>query len=380
MGDTIETSDSAWSAWSRSVDHATLGACLILFTLGVILAFAASPALAARLDLEPFAFAWRQLMFGAPAFGALIALSFLSPNGARRAGLIIAAVGFLAMALLMVDGVEHQKAATRWLSIAGLSIQPSEFLKPGLVVVCGWMLSSLAETDRNVAFGGAALAAATMALAVALLVWQPDYGQSALLLAVWCAMFFVAGGSIWALGVVGGLVALGALAAYESAPHFAARVDAFLGASGPAQLQLTQAEDAIVNGGWFGRGLGEGVAKARLPDAHADFILAVAAEEYGFLMVALVIALFLFIVLQAMTRLWRSEDPFARVAGLGLSLLIGLQALVHIAVSAQLAPVTGMTLPFVSYGGSSLVATGLSVGLLLALTRRRPRDLTRILP
>lgn len=362
--------ESRWSEWSRTVDHSTILACLVLFAIGVVLAFAASPALAERTkNPEPFYFAWRHLSYGAPAFGALLVCSFFNIATVRRLGAILALCAFAAMALLPYFGADHGKAAQRWLSIAGQSVQPSEFLKPGLIVVCGWMLSALGHKERGVAAGGAAAAFALLAIAVGLLALQPDIGQAALIIAVWGVMFFVAGGSLFVIAALG--VAAGGLlsAAYYLTPHIAPRIDAFLAGGGGGQTQLLDAERAILNGGWFGRGLGEGVAKNKLPDAHSDFILAVAIEEYGFVLAAAIVALFLFITLRALWRLRGVSDGFAYVAGTGLALLVGLQAFIHIAVSAQLAPTTGMTLPFVSYGGSSLVATGASIGLLLALSR-----------
>lgn len=370
--------DSAWSAWCRSVDHAAVFACVLLFAVGVVLAFAASPALALRNDLPAFHYAWRQLSFGAPAFILLFGLSFLSASGVRTIGALAFAVGFACLALLPFFGVSHGKEAVRWFSIYGLSVQPTEIVKPGLVVVSALLLTALRHSDRAVALGAAAASFLCLAATVGLLGLQPDFGQSALIVAVWGALFFAAGGSVMLLSAVGGLMALGASLAYASAPHFAARVDAFLDPLGAGHPQIQAAEAAIVNGGWFGRGLGEGVEKQALPDAHTDFILAVAAEEYGFAMVAFVILIFAGLVLRAASRLWRSEDDFTRLAGLGLALLIGGQAAVHVAVSAQMAPVTGMTLPFVSYGGTSLLASGAAMGLLLALTRRRPREYARL--
>lgn len=373
-----EAEDSAWSAWCRSIDHGATFLCVLLFAVGVVLAFAASPALALRNDLPAFHFAWRQLLLGAPAFLLLFVLSFLNATGVRRIGVLAFVVGLVCLILLPVFGESHGKEAVRWFSIGGFSVQPTEILKPGLVVVSALLLSPLRQGDRALALGGAIASLACLGASVALLSLQPDFGQCALLIAVWCALFFVAGGSWLVLALLGCLVGLGASVAYMAAPHFAARIDNFFDPLGSSQSQIQAAEAAIVNGGWFGRGLGQGVEKKLLPDAHSDFILAVAAEEYGFVMVAFVILTFTVIVLRAAARLWRTQNDFARLAGLGLALLIGLQAAVHIAVSAQMAPITGMTLPFISYGGTSLLASAATMGLLLALTRRSPREFSHL--
>ncbi|MEM9724853.1 MAG: FtsW/RodA/SpoVE family cell cycle protein [Pseudomonadota bacterium] len=363
--------DSAWSAWCRTVDHGTLFACVLLFAAGVVLAFAASPTLALRNELPAFYYAWRQLLFGLPAFALLIVLSFLNASWVRTVGVVAFAIGIAAMAALPMVGVSHGKEATRWLSVGGLSLQPTEILKPGLVVVSALFFSTLQSGDRAMATLGTVAALLCLLASVALLSIQPDFGQAALLIMVWSALYFAAGGALRLLTVVGLLVLIGGWVAYENAAHFAARIDNFLDPSGAAQGQLQAAEAAIINGGWFGTGLGEGVEKKYLPDAHADFILAVAAEEFGFGMVAFIICMFTGLVLRAVTRLWREEDAFIRLAGLGLALLIGLQAAVNIAVSAKIAPITGMTLPFISYGGTSLLASAATMGLLLALTRWR---------
>ncbi len=365
--------ESLWSAWSRTVDHASVGMALALFAIGVVLSFAASPALAEDNNLEPFHYAWRQLGFGLPAFGALFLLSFFGPSGVRRFGTVVALVGLAALIVVLLKGVDFGKGAQRWLSFGGMSFQPSEFAKPGLVIVSAWMLSAMGAKDPAVRATGAAASFALIALAIGLLIAQPDYGQAALLAAVWGAMFFVAGAPLLLLLALGLACAAVGWVAYVAEPHVAARIDAFLDPAANAGRQLQVAEQAVVNGGWTGRGLGEGVAKAHLPDAHADFIIAVAAEEYGFVLCAAVVALFAFFTLRQLWRLRNVEDVFVRLAGLGLTLLLGLQALVNLAVAVQLAPAKGMRLPFISYGGSALLASGLTVGLLLALTRTEGR-------
>lgn len=373
----VAPNESIWGEWSRTVDHWTLRACLALFGVGVVLAFATSPDLAHKLaarrgvEVEPFAFAWRHLTIGALAFAVLLACSFLSPSGVRRIGVALAAVGLISLVLVLIVGVERG-SSRRWFSYGGVSVQPSEFLKPGLILFSAWMLSAIGGAEKKTARTALVVGGAAAALGVGLLILQPDYGQSALILAVWAAMYFVAGGSVVALGLVGLAVAGVGYAAYLFEPHIAARIDAFLDPSVAAGGQVALAERAIAAGGWFGVGVGEGVRKGSLPDAHADFVIAVAAEEYGFALAGAVALAFAAIAIRALLRAARIVDPFQRLAAVGLALLIGLQAFVHVGVSAQILPATGMTLPFISLGGSSMIAAATTVGLLLALTRRAP--------
>ncbi|MCI4661350.1 MAG: putative lipid II flippase FtsW [Neomegalonema sp.] len=368
---------SVWSLWSRSVDTTTIGLALCLFAIGVVLAFAASPPLAKSNGLEPFFYAWRHLLFGLPTFGVMFAVSFLSARNIRRFGTILALLGLIALILLPFYGVSHAKGAIRWFSMGGISVQPTEFLKPGLVIACAWTLSALSEKDRQVAWMGALLSFFLIAVTVGMLVSQPDYGQAALIVAVWGAMFFISGAAPWLLLIVLALAAGVGVIGYNIEPHIAERIETYLDPSSSGSHQIQMAEQAIVEGGWFGRGLGEGVAKESLPDGHADFIFAIAAEEYGFVLAVTILALFGALTLRALWRLAPVKDPFIRVAGIGLALLIGLQAFVNMAVTVQLLPNKGMTLPLVSYGGSSMIATGIALGMLLALTRRVPRSLAK---
>lgn len=374
-----DTEVSLWSRWARSVDHLSIAACVVLFCIGVILAFAASPALAENNRTEPFHYAWRHMLFGAPAFALLFSVSFFSPAAVRRLASLLTIAGLVALAMLPAYGTDFGKGGQRWFSLAGFgSVQPSELLKPALIVTCAWLLSAAAERRQaGLRLVGAGASFGLVALAAALLVIQPDYGQTALILTVWSAMYFLSGASLVTLTILGACAAAGGAVAYQIEPHLADRIEAFLDPASGVALQLQVAQDAMINGGWFGAGLGQGVQKDLLPDAHADFIFAVAVEEYGFALGAIVMGLFGFLTLNALWRLRRVEAAFPRLAGAGLALLFGLQAFVNMAVTVQLLPAKGMTLPFISYGGSSLLATGLTMGMLLALTRRRPAEQSR---
>ncbi len=362
------TDRSVVAEWWWTVDRWMLSAALLLIGLGVLLGLAASPPVAERLGLDEFHFVTRQLMYAGPAVIALIAASMLSPQQARRLCLIIAVVGFAMMALTLVIGAEV-KGATRWLNIGGVSVQPSEFVKPAFVVLAGWLF---AEATRRSDIPGNLLSIMLYGLFVVLLVLQPDFGQTVLVTAVWAMMFFMAGLSwAWITGL-GLLGMFGFAAAYTMVPHVTARIDRFLDPSSGDTFQVDVALESFTRGGLIGQGPGEGAVKRILPDAHSDFIFAVAAEEYGILACLVLVALFAFVVLRGLNRCLVEADPFRRLATSGLLGLFGLQAVINMGVNLSLLPAKGMTLPFISYGGSSLISMALAVGLALALTRRRP--------
>lgn len=356
--------------WWRTVDRLTLSAVLTLFAIGLLLGFAASPPLAEKTGFAPFHFVTRQAEFGGVALLSMVVISMMSPRLVRRLGVIGFFVAVVAVALLPVFGTDFGKGATRWYSFGFASVQPSEFLKPGFVIFTAWLMSASSEI-----FGppGKRLSFLVAAGLVALLVMQPDFGQASLILFSWAVMYFVAGAPIFVLVGIVVLTLAGGTVAYEYSEHFARRIDGFLNSDIDPTTQIGHAANAIREGGFFGVGVGGGSVKWSLPDAHTDFIIAVAAEEYGLVLVLFVIALFLAITVRSMLRLIRERDPFIRLAGTGIAALFGCQALINLGVAARLLPAKGMTLPFVSYGGSSLVAAGLALGMLLAFTRTRPQ-------
>ena len=294
----------------------------------------------------------------------------MSPQMIRRIGVLVFGVAFVAIVLLPYFGTDHGKGATRWFSLFGLSLQPSEFLKPGFVIFTAWLMSASSEI-----FGppGKRISVIVTILTVAFLVAQPDFGQASLILATWAIIYFVAGAPILLLVGIAGLTVAGGTVAYNMSEHFRGRIDGFLSVDIDPTSQLGFAANAIQEGGFFGVGVGGGTVKWSLPDAHTDFVIAVAAEEYGLVLVLLVILLFLVATVRSMFRMIRERDMFNRLAGTGLAALFGLQAMINLGVAARLLPPKGMTLPFVSYGGSSILAAGIAVGMLLALTRTRPQ-------
>ena len=353
--------------WWRTVDRWFLAAFLTLILFGIFLSFAASPNVAERIGLEAFYFVERHAMFILPALAVMIGISFLDDRKVRRVAIIVLLGAMVLMVAALFFGVEV-KGSRRWIRIAGVSVQPSEFVKPAFVIICAWLFS---EHLRRPEIPGNLLAGVLFAAVAALLVAQPDLGQTMLVAATWGAMFFLAGMSWLWIVVLGGFGAVGLIGAYLTLPHVAGRIDRFLTGEGDT-FQVDTGREAIVRGGWFGQGPGEGTIKRVLPDSHTDFVFAVLAEEFGIILCMLLVAVFGFVVLRGLTRAAREEDHFRRLAISGLVILIGLQSMINIMVNLQLLPASGMTLPFVSYGGSSMVAVAITAGFILALTRKRP--------
>ncbi|MGP1356081.1 peptidoglycan glycosyltransferase FtsW [Roseicyclus sp.] len=366
----VQSGEAVLPRWWRTVDRVTIGCILSLFAIGILLGFAASPPLAQRNGLEPFHYVIRQFAFGGMALAVMVLVSMMSPVTVRR----LAVLGFFgavaALMLLPVFGTDFGQGAVRWYSLGFASVQPSEFLKPVYVVFTAWMIAASSEIAGP---PGKTVSLAVTVTIVAFLAMQPDFGQAALIVFAWSVIYFVAGAPMTILVGVALAVGFAGFVAYESSEHFARRIDGFLSAEVDPTTQLGFATDAIRNGGLFGAGLGEGSVKWTLPDAHTDFIIAVAAEEYGLVLVFIIIALYATIATRAFFRLMRERDPFIRLAGTGIVSLIALQAFINLGVAVRLLPAKGMTLPFVSYGGSSLIAMGIAVGMLLCFTRTRPQ-------
>jgi cell division protein FtsW len=360
---------SRFAEWLWTVDHYMLAAFGLLMVGGVVLSFAASPPVAERLGVDTFFFVKRQALFLIPAIAIMLAGSLLAPRAVRRAALIVFVVSLILMIATLFVGFEA-KGARRWIYLAGFSLQPSEFLKPAFVVLIAFLLS---ESGRRREVPGVLFAFVLFAICAALLIAQPDFGQTMLLGLVWAGLFFLNGISwliIMALGIIG---IAGLFAAYAFLPHVTNRVDRFLDPASGDTYQVDTARDSFLAGGWFGRGPGEGTVKRILPDSHTDFIFAVVGEEFGVIVCLLLVALFAFIVLRGLKHASRDQDAFSRLATAGLVVLFGLQATINLAVNLHLMPSKGMTLPFISYGGSSLLSSAMTAGAILALTRRRPQ-------
>ena len=357
------------SEWWWTVDRLLLAAIMTLMLGGVILSLAASPPVAARLHLDPFHFFNRHVIFLLPSIVVMIAVSFLSPRQIRRSALIVFAISVALIVATLLIGPEV-KGAKRWITLLGVNIQASECAKPAFVVVVAWLF---AESARRPEMPATSMAMALLMTLVTLLVLEPDFGQTMLVLMVWGTLFFIAGmRMIWVFGLMGAS-AVGLFGAYVMVPHVAGRIKRFMDPSSGDTFQVDTALESFMKGGWFGQGPGEGTVKRILPDSHTDFVFAVAAEEFGIILCLALLALFAFIVIRALSRAYASEDLFARFAAAGLAIMFGIQASINMAVNLHLMPAKGMTLPFISYGGSSMISLAYGVGMLLALTRQRPR-------
>ena len=361
---------SVLGRWWWSVDRWTLLAVTALIGFGYIMMLAASPAVAERIHVSRDMFIAKQVVFLALAGTVVVAVSLLSPRAVRRLALLGCLLAMAATLMTLVHGVEI-KGARRWIALPGMSLQPSEFLKPCFAVVTAWLLSEGARARR---FPGRLIAGAIFAVIVLLLKSQPDMGMLAVVGAVFFVQLFLGGLNILLVGVGIGGIAAAATAAYTVFPHVRSRVTRFLDPASGDSYQVNTALEAFGNGGLLGRGPGEGRVKDVLPDAHADFVFAVMGEEFGLIVCLLVLGIFGFIVLRGLLRLLAEEDLFIVLAATGLVTSFGLQSFVNMASSLHLIPTKGMTLPFVSYGGSSVLAVALGIGMLLALTRRRTRN------
>lgn len=357
--------------WWWSIDRLILAALIALMVSGVVLLMAGGPPVAERLGLSTFHFVNRQAAYLAVAVVIFLGVSFMSPRQVRRTALLIYVVSLAMVFGTLYFGVEV-KGARRWLTLGPLgSVQPSEFVKPAFVVLAAW---AFAEGTRRPDLPGTILALLILPFTIVPLVLQPDFGQTMLISLVWAGLFFVAGLHwFWVIGL-GGIGATGIFIAYELVPHVRARIERFMDKGSGDTFQVDTALESFAQGGWLGKGPGEGTVKRILPDAHTDFIFAVTAEEFGVVVCMILVALFAVIVIRSLFVAQKSEDPFTRLAVTGLALLFGIQASINMMVNLHMMPAKGMTLPFISYGGSSLLSLAVGTGFLLALTRRRPRS------
>lgn len=358
---------SVFAEWWWTIDKYLLFGILALMIGGVVLSLAGSPPVAERIGLDSFHFVKRHVFFMVPTIAILIGTSFLSPRNVRRTALIVFSISIVLMFATLFLGQEV-KGARRWINILGFSLQPSEFVKPAFLVLSAWLFT---ENSRRNDIPGNIFAMLLLAIVAALLVAQPDLGQTMLVVIAWSAVFFMAGLSWFWIAGLAGLAAGGIVAAYTVFPHFAGRINRFLDPAAGDTFQVDTALNSVVHGGWLGRGPGEGVVKRILPDSHTDFIFAVAAEEFGIILCMGLVLMFGFVVVRGLSHSLKNEDAFVRLASAGLLVLFGVQSVINMAVNLNLMPAKGMTLPFISYGGSSMLALAFQMGLVLALTRRR---------
>jgi len=354
--------------WWFTVDHVLVGAILALVGAGLVLSLAASPAVALKKGLPTYYFVERHLIFSALGVLIMLTVSLFSPVGIRRLALALFVVGMLGMIAVHFTASEMQ-GARRWLSIAGHSLQPSEFTKPGFVVLSAWLF---AESKRRTDMPAVPLAILLALVFGGLLLSQPDVGQTLLISVVWGALFYLSGQPLLGAGIIAMCGVMGLAFAYSTFGHVQSRIDKFFAPTPGDNSQLDRAMRSFSEGGFLGRGPGEGTIKNALPDAHTDFIFAVVAEEYGVIACLVLLGLFAFVVMRALIAAAQEKDAATRLSIQGLALLFGMQALINMGVNVGLLPAKGITLPFVSAGGSSMLAVSITLGMLLALTRHRP--------
>ncbi|MBT3359394.1 MAG: putative lipid II flippase FtsW [Rhodospirillales bacterium] len=362
------TDTSVLGRWWWTVDRWTLTALILIAAIGAVLTLAASPPAAERIGLDTYHFARRQFVYLPLALVVMIGASLVSIRGVRRLSTLVFAGAVILMVAVLLFGAEI-KGATRWLHIGAVSLQPSEFIKPSFAVLSAWMFAEQRLDER---FPGYAIATGLFVLVAFLLLMQPDVGMTIVISAIWAVQFFVAGLPLAWVAIIAAVFLGAGVGAYFIFGHVQARIDRFFDPAAGEGYQVMQGLEAFRNGGLFGRGPGEGDIKAVLPDAHTDFIFAVAGEEFGLLVCLLIVVLFAFVVLRGFARILREENLFIVLAVAGLLVLFGLQAIINMASSVHLMPPKGMTLPFISYGGSSIIALALTMGIVLALTRSRP--------
>jgi cell division protein FtsW len=362
------TDQSMIGRWWWTVDRWTVLAIGVLCGFGCLLILAASPAVAERIGVDSFYFVRHQMLIMPLALGLMFFISLQTPRTIRRVAMIGLAVTVALLCMTFVLGTEI-KGARRWVSFGGLTIQPSEFVKPFFAIVCAWLFAQ--QKNPHVRIPGNVIAIGLYFLTVGLLLKQPDLGQAIVVTVIWFTQFYLAGLPIIFVFGLAGMGAVGLVGAYFLLPHVTSRIDRFLDPAAGDTYQVTRSMEAFANGGLWGRGPGEGTVKDYLPDAHADFVFAVAGEELGLIICLVIVAVFAFIVLRGFARLFHENNLYVVLGGTGLLVQFGLQAVINMSSTLRMIPTKGMTLPFLSYGGSSLIALGLGMGMLLAFTRRR---------
>jgi cell division protein FtsW len=366
MRTTARTDKSVLSAWWGSIDRLTVTLLMVLIVIGLMLVASASGAAAEHYHYPPFYFVHKQLIFLIPTLALMFGISFLDQKTLWRVASITLVITLLGMVYAIMFGTQI-KGATRWITVMGDKVQPSEFAKPCFAIVSAWLM---AWARQKPGFPGQQLALGVFLTVLCLLLMEPDLGMSVVLSFIWGVQVFLSGLPIFLIALLVGTAALGLFAAYMFFPHVTSRIDRFLDPAAGDNYQVQKSLDAFSHGGLFGTGPGHGLVKLTLPDAHEDFIFAVGGEEFGLLFAIMLIMIYCFIIIRSISRVYRSEDMFVILATAGLMAQFGLQSLIHMGSSLQLLPAKGMTLPLISYGGSSLLSFGLAMGALLALTRK----------
>ena len=366
----VDVEENLLYRWWLTVDKTSIFLILILMFLGLLMCMASSTELAVENGKGSFFYVGKQAIFCVVGFVILIGLSMSSIKFIRRISIILFFFSLSLLIVIPIFGTDFGKGAYRWLSLGFISFQPSELIKPFYVIFASWLFVSSIE---KAGLPGISISAVVSLILIGLLVLQPDFGQASLIIATWSIIYFASGAPVLLLIIVAASAAAFGFYIFRSYSYVADRITNFMSSEIDPLSQLGRARSAIQEGGYLGVGLGEGKVKVHLPDAHTDFIIAVAAEEYGLILCFLIIGLIGFLVIRAIFLLSKEESFFIRLSGTGIAGLIGMQALINLAVTVRLIPAKGMTLPFISYGGSSLISVSILCGILLCLTKRRPR-------
>ncbi len=366
------TDRSPTAIWWWTLDRVTLTLALILLVLGFFFSFSSSPVAAPHVShYDTFYYTKRHFVFALLTAAGMIAISMLSLKGIKRVSVLVYGAAISIMGLLPIIG-HSAKGGRRWLELGPIALQPSEFLKPALIVLIAWMFC---EGQKGKGVPGVTVAFCLYALAIGLLLIQPDVGQSILITIAFGACFFISGVPFrWIIGMLG-TAGAGLVGLFFIQPHFRNRIMGFISPDADSGFQVARAKAAIANGGLWGVGLNEGTMKRLIPDLHTDFIYSVVAEEYGLWLILIIIGIFAFIIIRGLLKAMAMQDPFRQIATSGLYIMLGMQVLINVSVNLGLIPPKGMTLPFISYGGSSMLAMGLTLGFILALTRRRQEEI-----
>ncbi len=364
------TDRSYFSEWWWTVDKLALLTCIILMVVGLVLALAASPSVAVRIGLDEMYFVKKQLKFIPIALFLILSISFISSERALRTiALLLFVGGIILIIVALLSGVQI-KGSSRWVSLGFMSLQPSEVVKPGFVILIAWLYSQGMKYPN---IKGSLMAFGLYAVFITLLILQPDMGQTVLVTTIWASMFMLSGAPIWIFAVILGIIAGGGAIAYFTMSHVASRIDRFLDPASGDTYQVDMAMQSFMQGGWFGKGPGESSVKNLLPDAHTDFVFAVVGEEFGIVGAMLIIAVYGLMIYSFLRHAFVIKNMFKKLSITGLTVMFAMQAFINMGVNLNILPAKGMTLPFISSGGSSLLSMSISVGLLLALTRRRPQ-------
>ncbi len=370
MGYFSRTNTSLAARWWWTVDRALLAMIGIIIIFGIVLVMAASPPVAMRIGLDEYHFFIRHMMVLVPSVVIMLIISLLDIRNIWRLAALMLAGSFVCLVYVLGFGVEI-KGAQRWIHLPGFSLQPSEFAKPAFIVVAAWFVAK--QKDKK-EFPGIKVAAILYGVLASLLILQPDMGMTFIVTSCFVAIVFMAGMPLRIIVLLSGFAVVAATIAYFTLSHVQSRVDRFLNPESGDTFQIEKSLDAFKNGGIFGTGPGQGTVKLKIPDAHADFIFSVAGEELGLFFVVILVALFGAVILRGFSRIMDSENMFVILAAGGLLTMFGLQALIHMGSALSLLPTKGMTLPFISYGGSSLLSMSVAFGMVLALTRRQTRS------